>query len=92
MWWLPGTPLHGSIIAFLFTFWVIFQGITGSGFHGDAEKYLLAKALIDILGARFRILSELEFYLSISFTTGHVLKENERRCQIIDTSMSQIRV
>ena len=92
MWWLPGTPLHSSIIAFLFTLWVIFQGITGSGFHGDTEKYLLAKALIGILGARFRILSELEFYSSISFTTGHVLKENERRCHIIDTTNSQIRV
>ena len=92
MWWLPGTPLHSSITAFLFTFWVIFQGIIGSGFHGDAEKYLLAKALIGILGARFRILSELEFYSSISFTTGHVLKENERRCHIIDTTNSQIRV
>ena len=92
MWWLPGTPLHGSIIAFLFTFWVIFQGITVCGFHGDVEKYLLAKAPIGILGAGFRILSELEFYLSISFITGHVLKENERRCQIIDTSRSQIRV
>ena len=91
MWWLPGTPLHSSIIAFLFTFWVIFQGIIGSGFHGDAEKYLLAKALIGILGARFRILPELEFYSSISFTTGHVLKENER-CQIIDTTNSHIRV
>ena len=59
---------------------------------GMQKKYLLAKALIGISGARFRILSELEFYSSISFTTGHVLKENERKCQIIDTTNSQIRV